>query len=457
MKQFEMNFNEANSFKTYLDEGQFFALVEASYGEAMDAEKISQVHKLAQELDSRDIFAGIAFLDHIKEHKQLDPISNYPHFKEYAKKAPLFYFSGRGRSEEEIVERVADLCSAGALNMVSATGNAYSSAKESKTKSYVDSVKTLKFSKARQEALYNGVVFNPFKYSVNDSFAQYFKLVKKIRTGADFFVTQAGWDMKKYQETLLFLKDRELPVPAIARLRMIKTEDMPKLRKLSIHPGVNLSREFCSMIEREFSAGELQFKAVQFKRLAMQIIGCKLMGYNGVQLSGIDSIEELKTLEQQISILEKELYSFDIWCKEWKSFHDSVTMSIPPYSFYMYSNLLNPNSNLEQQDHSPEAADFDNPSAGQLWRYKVAKNLKIETRPALLQKLVCGNSSQDFELKASHYTPLDQCPKKLYSGACGGSQVDGTCEVGEKPCIHNEHISLAAYFNDLDRLEEAEK
>lgn len=457
MKQFEMNFNEANSFKTALDEGKFFALLEASYGEAMDAEKISKVHQLAQHLDQQDLFAGIAFLDHIKENSQLDPISNYAHFKEYAKKTPLFYFSGRGRNEEEVAERIADLCSAGALNTVSVTGNAYSSEKETKIKSYVDSIKTLKLADKRQEKLCNGVVFNPFKYSVNDSFAQYFKLVKKIRSGADFFVTQAGWDMKKLQETLLFLKERELPVPAIARLRLITSDDMPKLRKLSIHPGVTLSREFCSMIEREFSAGELQFKAVQFKRLAMQIIGCKHMGYNGVQLSGIDNLEDLKSLEEQISLHEKELYSFDVWCKEWKLFHDSVTMCIPPFSFYMYSNLLNPSANKEQQDHSPETLDFDNPSSAQLWRYKIAKALKVEKRPALIQQLICGNKKQDFDLKTNLYTPLDQCPKKLYSGPCGGSQLDGTCEVGQKLCIHNEQVSLAAYFNDLDRLEEAEK
>ena len=457
MKQFEMNFNEVNHLKSTLDAGQFFALLETSYGEALDAEKITQVHNLAKDIDKKDFFAGLAFLDYIKENNEIDPIDKFKHLKEYANKSPLVYFSGKGRSENEISERIADLSSAGALNYIAVSGDAYATEKETQKQRYVDSISTLKIAKKRQEKFSNGVVFNPFKYNANDSFAQYFKLVKKIRSGADFFVTQAGWDMKKLHETILFLKERELCIPAIARLRLIQTEDMPKLRKLAIYPGAPLSPEFCSMIEREFSAGELQFDAVQYKRLAMQIVGCKHMGFNGVQISGINTVQELNRLEEEIKQQEKELYSFHNWCQEWKNFHHAIPMCSPAHSFYMYSNLLNPGSKKDPQDHSSETLDFDKPSGAQLWKYKISSLLKVEEKNPLLQRLICGNKKQDFDLKASHYTALDQCPKKIYSGPCGGAAIDGTCEVSKKTCIHNEHLSIAAYFNDLDQLEDADE
>ena len=40
-----------------------------------------------------------------------------------------------------------------------------------------------------------GVAFNPFKYAEAERDAQYLKLHKKLKAGADYIITQLGYDL----------------------------------------------------------------------------------------------------------------------------------------------------------------------------------------------------------------------------------------------------------------------
>jgi methylenetetrahydrofolate reductase (NADPH) len=57
----------------------------------------------------------------------------------------------------------------------------------------------------RQGGFHIGVAFNPFKYAEAEKEAQYLKLHKKMKAGADYVITQLGYDMAALQDAHAFL------------------------------------------------------------------------------------------------------------------------------------------------------------------------------------------------------------------------------------------------------------
>jgi len=61
-----------------------------------------------------------------------------------------------------------------------------------------------------------GVAFSPFKQMEAEAMGQYYKMQKKIRAGADFVITQVGYDARKLQEFLFWMKAQHRQIPALA-------------------------------------------------------------------------------------------------------------------------------------------------------------------------------------------------------------------------------------------------
>jgi hypothetical protein len=202
-----------------------------------------------------------------------------------------------------------------------------------------------------------------------------------------------------------------------------------------------------------------QFMPTQLKRLCLQIVGCSLMGFNGVQICGLNSAEEMKTVMDTVKILKGEIRTFKEWVQEWQDFHHGVDMSNSPYNFYMFRNLLDFKTSFDwQEDFILTEASFDETSFIQRVKYSLSSMLTLEKRDgfgaSMLRRLLSGHAQgMDYDLRQSQYVSLQACPKSLYHGPCGGSRLNGDCETGCGPCIHNERLSMAAEKNELDNLE----
>ncbi|MEA3546610.1 MAG: methylenetetrahydrofolate reductase, partial [Thermodesulfobacteriota bacterium] len=55
-------------------------------------------------------------------------------------------------------------------------------------------------------SFFKGVAISPFKYTEAEQMMQYFKLHRKVAAGADFAITQVGFDVRKFQELLFFME-----------------------------------------------------------------------------------------------------------------------------------------------------------------------------------------------------------------------------------------------------------
>lgn len=454
--QLNMNFTDANPLREKLESAEFVFLLE--YELPAEDENLSTIYENINGIcghikDSKDIVA-ISLTDRMDSLQAIDALDLASKISARSGKEPIIHLSGKGYNADSLKDRLAAISSEGVNNIMAVSGD-YSTG----LSQYVDSVNIIKDAKSKLTKPLVGAAVNPYKYTVNDSYGQYLKMLRKINAGADYIVTHVGWDMKKLQELLLFTRMREVNVPMIARLALITEEDSHKLTDLSLHKGVSVSREFASQIQREL-ASTPQFMTTQLKRLCLQIAGCSLMGYSGVQICGLKTSDEVKTVMETARNLLAEFRTFTEWATEWKQFHHGVEMVTPPYTFYMFKNLMKFKTNYEVDGEFRLAeASFTESTFSQRMKQKIASALTIESKGGIsgkfLRTLLAGSGEEPaHDLSKTQYVSLNQCPKKLYHGPCGGSKLNGDCEVGKGVCIHNLRISLAAENNELDMLED---
>ncbi|MBO4345499.1 MAG: methylenetetrahydrofolate reductase, partial [Victivallales bacterium] len=132
------------------------------------------------------------------------------------------FLSGADRSFDDIVKRINQMRTRGYRDFVAVTGEyAKDDARPDFPGKYTDSVDILNLAMESGTDNFVGTTVNPFKYIQEDSCAQYAKLARKINSGAKFVVVQTGWDMKKYQELIWFLRSRNFFVPLVARIEVI--------------------------------------------------------------------------------------------------------------------------------------------------------------------------------------------------------------------------------------------
>ncbi|MCM8540757.1 MAG: methylenetetrahydrofolate reductase C-terminal domain-containing protein [Lentisphaeraceae bacterium] len=454
--QLKMNFTDTNPLRERLESAEFVFLLE--YELPAEDENLSVIYEnvngICEYVKGAKEIVAISLTDRMESLDSIDALDLASKISARSGKAPIIHVSGKGYDKDSLKDRLAAISSEGLSNILAVSGD-YSS---DLTK-YTDSVDIIRESKKTLNKALVGAAVNPYKYTVNDSYGQYLKMLRKINAGADYIVTHVGWDMKKLQELLLFSRMREINIPMIARLSLITEDDSRKLTDLSLHKGVSVSREFASQIQREL-ASTPQFMTTQLKRLCLQIAGCSLMGYSGVQICGLKTSDEVKTVMETAQKLLSEFRTFTEWANEWKQFHHGVEMVTPPYTFYMFRNLMKFKTTYEIEGEFRLAeASFTESTFTQRMKQKLASALTVENKGGIsgkfLRSVLTGSSEEPaHDLRKTQYLSLNQCPKKLYHGPCGGSQLNGDCEVGKGVCIHNLRISLAAENNELDKLED---
>jgi len=105
---------------------------------------------------------------------------------------------------------VFELDSLGLLQMISSMNN------EAYIKAKVDQLDSV-------HQYFTGAAVSPFKYTEPSLMQQYYKMEKKIRCGAEFFITQVGWDWKKSLELFRYTEENNLDVPVIGNVYFLST------------------------------------------------------------------------------------------------------------------------------------------------------------------------------------------------------------------------------------------
>ncbi len=468
--QLNMAFQGGNPLASRLRDGHFVVLIEydAPLREQPFESALELGVRLAKRAQNYEEIAGLAVTDRLHDEDTHDPVDVANALSQAAEKPVLMHISGKGSAAERARDLVARATSNGIFNILAVTGNRSEKHGERRNHAkpssypagYLDSVNILDIARHSSTRLHLGATINPFKYIPADQYLQYFKALRKLASGADFLVAQAGWDMKKMQELQWYLQMRQVDIPVIARLRLLNIQDISHIHDL-IYPGVEVAKPFAAMLQRESNINATQSLAAQLQRLALQIYGCKVLGYSGVQLAGVTDENILGMVMSKVREVLSQKRSYAEWLDEWKAFHNYVDFSPRPNAYYGYTNLLSP----ECQNYSPEHCELTEctwppPVLADRFRSWTLSRIMSKNTPAMFKELVgkvyCRNRNESLSvLKNCYYLCSTACPKNLVYGACGGTYADGTCEFGHKPCFFHRVIALGAHRHELDQLEES--
>ncbi|HCE44729.1 MAG TPA: hypothetical protein DET40_14400 [Lentisphaeria bacterium] len=465
--QMEIDFQKqksGNVFRDRLNKGSFYVLIEAATPEkkedfAIAAQRLKAVEASLGKYDT--LGTGLAITD--KTHG-----SNTWNIADFANELSkddrdchVLYISGRNATANDIVDTVARCRSSGFQNVVPVTGDAYfpEGYRKKHKLNFVDSVCTLNTLKSGgdKDFFFAGCTANPFKYTPADLFPQYYKMVKKIKQGAEFIVTQSGWDMMKLQELRWYLEMRELHFPSIARFTLLTTELFEEIFA-GKRPGIHISAELRKILLNEAKYGYAQFASAQWRRLQIYAAGAKFLGYTGIQISGVERQEHIATACSKVAEAMREFKSFEDWRDGYLSYLSRADMTPYPYRHFMFNNLFTkayPELATMKKVDLPECGKYEK------LHYRMCKLLfskahRHSSNEHLLSKKIftgCRKCSS-CRLPFTQFVCPETCPKGLANGPCGGTRADGTCEFGGKQCIHAKIFRRASWLKDLDSLEE---
>ena len=132
---------------------------------------------------------------------------------------------------------------------------------------------------------YAGAVTNNFKCHENTLLPQYFKLEKKIASGAKFIVNQIGFDSRKNHELLEYLRLRGLEQTAVVGNVYVLSPFVARLFNQFKIPGVVLTDELNDICQKQGASpdkGRKFFREFAAKQLAIY----RGLGYGAGYIGG---------------------------------------------------------------------------------------------------------------------------------------------------------------------------
>lgn len=333
---------------------------------------------------------------------------------------------------------VFDLDTIQALDLISRL-NCQQAGMDRRNPAIIKSVEPTAFSK--------GVAVTPFKYLEAELRMQYYKLHRKQAAGADYVITQVGFDARKFEELLRYMRLNGIDLPVLGNV-FIPTPTVARMMWDGLIPGVVLPAGLYAELREEFKAPD-RGRRQGLRRGAKLLCVLKGLGYAGAHLGG----PGLTFKELDFLLNEAERMAAD-----WPEF--LADFACWPEAAYYYRPGRDGALNSDEPVIGPKAA----PSPHYLLARTVHELAFVETgalyAPAerLCGALAAGKGQRAFA-KAEHLLklllfgckncgdctlaelgflcPQKGCAKYLLNGPCGGSR-DGWCEVypGRKKCLY---------------------
>ncbi len=461
--QLEMSFGDSpNKFRTKMEQGVFTVLFEVPSPVRNETISASSAHLKSLEdaiINVTKIETGLAITDKIRAKETWNPADFANILDNSQKNKHIIFISGKGLKLSAMPEVIERCKSSGFQNLVPVTGDLLTNEDKRNSPCYTDSIYTLNMISERNDSgfFYPGCVVNPFKYTPSSIYPQYYKLIKKLKKGASFIISQAGWDMVKLQELRWYLEMREMHYPLIFRMLLL-TPEMAEDIMSGKKPGYYMSCDLANILKKESKYGITQFASAQWRRLQIQAAGAKLMGCSAVMISGVELPEHARIVCQRISEALDEFKTFDDWKLAYLNYLARADMAPYPNRFYVFENLFTrQNPELKNMAAGPPAKCSDMEKK----KFRISKklfrnaNLRFAGEQLLAKKILtkCPGCSY-CRLPLTHYICPETCPKGLANGPCGGTQTDALCENKKNECIHSKQFRIASWKKSLDTIEE---
>ena len=295
-----------------------------------------------------------------------------------------------------------------------------------------------------------GAAVSPFKATEEEQVTQYFKLEKKVKAGAQFIITQLGYDARKFHEVIQFIRQKGWNIPVIGNIYILPLGAARLMNQNKI-PGCVVPDKLVADLEREAQAPD-KGKQARLDRAAKMYAFMKGMGFDGVHIGGHNvKYEDVEYIIEKGEELSKNwmdyIHEFDYPIDNGFYFYEKDPktglntpkptelkgrgLSTEVEFIYQVSTLIH---NLMLEPGTPfwkpmkaiaKAVD----GTGAEKAYHTFEHL---TKVALYDCKDCGDCAL---MDLGYVCPMSQCPKNQRNGPCGGS-YKGWCEVypNKKKC-----------------------
>jgi methylenetetrahydrofolate reductase (NADPH) len=319
-----------------------------------------------------------------------------------------------------------------------------------------------------------GCVVTNHKRREREVMPQYFKLRKKVQAGARFVINQIGWNTRKDDELLRWIRREQLPVSVLANVYLMSRSAARAFHRGKI-PGVVVTDELLALVERR-AASEDKGRAFFVELAAKHVAVARGLGFSGVYLGGHMPASTFG------EILDR---AGSFGADDWRSFAPELQYPSPD-EFYFFE--PDPDTKLSSDEvnaaylDSKRRRETDLPvplkyrfsrrlhdvvfepgaplfPAGRAF-YRAAekaptmqKALHVMEQAAKVPLFGCRDCGDCSLPEIAYVCPESQCAKNQRNGPCGGTR-EGLCEVYDTECIWSQaYERLKAYGEEESMLD----
>jgi methylenetetrahydrofolate reductase (NADPH) len=314
---------------------------------------------------------------------------------------------------------------------------------------------------------YAGAVVSPFKATEAEVMGQYYKLQKKLQAGAQFIVTQLGYDARKFHEALTIVKRLGFEhIPVVGNVYVL-ARGPARLMNANGLPGCVVNDELYALLSEEAKESD-KGKGKRLDRAAKMFAMMKGMGFAGAHIGGhglkYDDVMYIVEKGKELAPNWQDLvHEFDYPQPDgWYYFEQdtktglntdtpvdrSQDMPRVPLAYRGFRLLHNTVFEHDGLLHKPmgalsRAVDGSKVEHAFTRLEHVGKEISNEC-------MHCGDCALG---DVAYMCPMSQCPKGQRNGPCGGS-YEGWCEVypDEKQCIYVRAYNRLKPFGEEDSL-----
>ncbi len=311
------------------------------------------------------------------------------------------------------------------------------------------------------DSFFTGCAVSPFKHSEGECVAQYAKLSRKVAAGAQFIITQLGYDARKFGELIGIQRHMGLDVPTIGSVYLLSPKAAQLMNQGRV-PGAVVTDRLLAIVQKEWQDPKNGRQAA-IERAARLGAVLRGLGYRGIHIGGIH--RDFKTVA---TILDRMEEIGDDWQAFLPQFDDpqpdgfyafrekpplAVTTPVfgrQPATVPVRDRVLYP---LMRHMHdfffnfeSPMAPLFK--TAGRMIDGNILGRLffHLAEHPMKRMFLGCQQCGDCAIQHVGFLCPESGCPKHTRNGACGGSR-QGMCEINpDRRCVwFRAHNRLATH------------
>ena len=320
-----------------------------------------------------------------------------------------------------------------------------------------------------------GCVVTNHKLHEREVVPQYQKLAKKVRAGAQFVINQIGYNARKDDELLRYIRREDLAVRALANVYLLSRPAARAFHAGRI-PGVIVTNELLALAEQHGASAD-KGRAFFLDLAAKQLTVARGLGFDGAYLGGH------ATAETFFEILDraKEYDGAD-----WRELSRALRFGRAG-EFYLFE--ADPDTGLSSDELNPayvksrrkRRTDLRVPLAYRFsrlvhhavfdregWLHDGARSLyeRIDAAPrpvgraahgieqaAKVPMFKCRDCGDCSLPDIAYVCPESICAKNQRNGPCGGTR-DGLCEVYDTECIWSQaYERLKAYGEEEGMLD----